>query len=267
MKNTVRSLIHSVPPLVRLHRRLRDRKWSRVPAKAEEGFSIYAPQSMLHRDHDERALFAAEAKQADVCVDVGAHVGYFTCIACAAGTPTIAIEPCAANLAVLYRNLALNKLSTVEVFPLGLGARPGIVPIYGYSDVASLLPTWSSSARTRTGIVAVSTLDILLGGRFPRQKLLIKVDVEGVEFEVFAGAEQTLKRDPKPVWIVEILYRNSMTDAINENFAETFKIFWRAGYDSFWINKALRPISPGDIAGWNTHAKPELGGDFLFRSR
>jgi FkbM family methyltransferase len=267
LNNMARSLVYSVPPLARLFRRLRDRKWTRYPAKTEEGFSIYAPQSMLRRDHDERALFAAEAKLSDVCVDVGAHVGYFTCIACAVRTPTLAIEPFADNLDVLYRNLALNNFSSVEVFPMGLGARPGVAPIYGYSDVASLLPAWSSSARTQTGVVAVSTLDILLEGRFPNQKLLIKIDVEGLEREVLAGGAQTLKRDPKPVWIVEILYRNLMTGVINKNFADTFNLFWQGSYDSFWIEGGLRPISPTDVAGWSAGVEPAPSGNFLFRGR
>ena len=259
MKNMVRRLIYAVPPLGRVYRRLRDRGWNRVPAQCEEGFSLYAPPLVLRLDRAERACFAAEARRADVCIDVGAHVGYFTCIACHAGTPTLAIEPCRDNLAVLKRNIALNEFANVEVWPVALGAKPGLAPIYGYSNIASLFSTWNVAVQTDT--VAVSTLDLLLGDRFRGQRLLIKIDVEGFEAEVLAGAGDTLRREPKPVWMLEIFRRHPMTGAVNEKFAGIFATFWRAGYESVEVKDELRPFGADDFDA------PGLGANFLFRAR
>lgn len=260
-KGTARSLIHAVPPAARLFRRWRDRRWTSVPARAEEGFLLYVPQPMLQRDREERALFAAEVRAADVCVDVGAHVGYFTCIACAAGTRTVAVEPLKDNLAVLASNIELNKFTNVDVCAVGLGARPGSAAIYGYSDIASLIPSWNTGSAARTDTIAVSTLDLLLGGRFRGQRLLIKIDVEGFERDVLAGAAETLAREPKPVWMVEIFRHFPMTGAVNDRFRDVFEVFWQAGYQSFNVGSDLRPVGPNEID------TPGVGPNFLFRAR
>jgi methyltransferase FkbM-like protein len=43
---------------------------------------------------------------------------------------------------------------------------------------------------------------------------LLKIDVEGLEFEVLKGSSQVLKRSPKPIWMVEILPESPMTGKI-----------------------------------------------------
>jgi FkbM family methyltransferase len=223
MLAALRLLIHRRLPLLgRAYHRFRERAWQKVPA-AVGNFRIFVPPAMLDRAPTERATFIREAKFADVCVDVGANVGLYTCLAASLSKPTIAIEPLPENLAVLYRNLALNSFKHVEVLPVGLSDQAGISEICGYGDMASFVPGWSAGSASRHQLVPTSTLDILLAGRFQGKRLFIKVDVEGFEEVLLAGAVATLARTPKPVWLVEILPTSGL---------RSFETFCRFGYKS-----------------------------------
>jgi len=162
------------------------------PGQSEEGFLLYAPQSMLQRDATTRALFAAEVRSADVCVDVGAHVGYFTCIACAAGTATVAVEPLKDQSGSSLPQHRIEQVHQCGSVPGWSRRQTRLAPIYGYSDIASLILAWNAGSPTRTDTISVSTLDLLLGNRFRGQKLLIKIDVEGFELDVLAGAAENV---------------------------------------------------------------------------
>jgi hypothetical protein len=46
--------------------------------------------------------------------------------------------------------------------------------------------------------------------------MLTKIDVEGLEFEVLKGLSQVLKRSPKPIWMVEVKPKSSLTGKMDE---------------------------------------------------
>jgi FkbM family methyltransferase len=201
---------------------------------------------------------------ADICIDVGANVGLYTCLARARGKPTIAIEPLPSNLNFLYRNLMLNEFRDVEVFPLGIGAKPEIKNIRGFSDIASFVQDWSRSARIRSEPVPVSTLDILIGARFAGQRLFIKMDIEGYEFEALHGALHTLQRMPRPIWMVEIMLENPMAKTVNSNFHRTFDLFWRSGYKSSVALPGLAAVTEDSIDRWTTGKTRQPAYNFVF---
>jgi hypothetical protein len=83
--------------------------------------------------------FCRHLDRAAVCVDIGANVGLYTCIAANRGKQVVAVEPMARNLEVLYRNIDGNGFHDVEVFPLGLSCESGVKRIYGSGVCASLV--------------------------------------------------------------------------------------------------------------------------------
>ncbi len=178
----------------------------------------------------------------------------------------MAIEPLAQNLFFLYGNLKINNFTDVEVFPVGLASKPGLEVIYGFSDIASFIPGWSRAADSKSEQVAVSTLDILMGDRFAGQRLLIKIDVEGFEFEVLKGASRILKSSPKPTWIVEILLRNPLNGVINPHFGDVFRVFWQCGYNAYQIEDSLRSVNEETVAQWmRDKTLGRSSHNFLFR--
>ena len=75
----------------------------------------------------------------------------------------IAIEPSPQNLNLLYANLNANGWHDVEVYPLGMAAKPGIVTFYGGGTGASLVENWANSLGVLQQTIPTSTLDLILG--------------------------------------------------------------------------------------------------------
>jgi FkbM family methyltransferase len=136
-------------------------------------------------------------------LDVGAYSGIYSLIACADGPgEAIAFEP----------NPAIRPLLECNVRANGWGSRITVIP-KGASDVSGTarmtIPGDTTAARVDdagTGPeIELTTIDEVLGGR---RADIIKVDVEGLEARVMAGASETLARY-KPALIVESLDEQS----------------------------------------------------------
>jgi FkbM family methyltransferase len=201
-----------------------------------------------------------------VVIDIGANVGMYTCLAANRRKPVIAFEPSARNLNYLYRNIWDNSFRRVEVFPMGLGRRPGLGRIYGYADMASFVPGWAQAREAHSSLVPLTSLDNVVAARLHGHKLLIKIDVEGFEPEVLAGAEKTLCMNPKPTWLIEILlHSESIPGGVNSNFASTFDVFWRHGYLCRRLDAARTRVEPDDVSRWVRDGSVESGTrDFCF---
>jgi FkbM family methyltransferase len=200
----------------------------------------------------ETAVIKQLLQHADVFVDIGANLGYYTCLALQTGRRVVAFEPQQHNLVCLYRNIQLNSWEDrAEVFPLALSNHSGLLTLYGASGPsASLLRNWAGYSSRRTQTVPVARLDDVLAGRYPGSRLLIKIDVEGAEYGVIQGAEATLRRDPKPIWLVEICFHEFHPDGTNPDFQTTFDAFLDCGYVAYAIHDVPRVVSSADVRRW-----------------
>ncbi len=133
-------------------------------------------------------------------IDVGANIGYFSCLLSKLAGPggkVLAIEPEPQNLRLLQQNIKINNLTNVEVHPCALGA----------TDGSALLGLYKPSNRGRHSIVdpddarstvrvPVRTLDDIArtSGKDIKSWSLVKIDVEGYESFVIDGASETLPR-------------------------------------------------------------------------
>lgn len=136
--------------------------------------------------------FALHALRADeLFVDVGANVGTYTVLAAGAcGAHVLAIEPEPATCAALRDNLRLNALEArVRVVSAALGASPGRVRLSTQLGPMNHVLDGTTAARDHGCDVPMTTLDVLLGAQAAH---LLKIDVEGYEAAVLAGAEHTL---------------------------------------------------------------------------
>jgi FkbM family methyltransferase len=129
----------------------------------------------------------------DLFFDVGANIGTYCVLASAVcHARTLAIEPNPATQAALERNVELNELTDrVRIARLAAGARAGSAPITTGLDSLNHVAEADETSPTIT--VPVETLDNLAGADVP---ILMKIDVEGFEAEVLAGAERVLA-DPR----------------------------------------------------------------------
>jgi FkbM family methyltransferase len=164
--------------------------WASVPA--------YFPQ---HEPGSVRWL-AKRLSPGSVAIDVGAHIGYFTVLmARLVGRQgrVYAVEPAQDNLSFLHRNVKQNRLDNVTVVPCAAGRDSTVRALRlgtnsdGYGFYTPLKET------IRTVPTAQVRLDELVQGPVD----LIKIDVEGAEFEVLEGTANLLRHNPNLSLIVE----------------------------------------------------------------
>jgi hypothetical protein len=114
--------------------------------------------------------------------------------------------------------------------------------------------------------VPVATLDAVVAKRFEGKKLLIKMDVEGFELDVLAGATETLRLKPKPTWMVEILLRDGVIPGgTNTRFQEAFETFWKHGYECRKLDKGHMQVETADVKRWISCGTSDCK-NFLFSS-
>jgi len=201
---------------------------------------------------EETALISRLLNQVDVFIDVGANLGYYTCLASQRGKQVVAFEPQEQNLRCLMRNLVANGYQEqVEVFPLALSGKPGLLTLYGASGPsASLIKGWAGYSSSYNQLIPVSTLDNVLGARFLDKQFFIKIDVEGAEYQVLEGAHAILSRAKKPVWLVEICLREFHPSGVNPDYKRIFDLFWENGYQAYTATAHPRLIAQKHILAW-----------------
>jgi FkbM family methyltransferase len=128
----------------------------------------------------------------DEFVDVGANVGSYTVLASAAiGAHSNSFEPDPRIFRDLCRNLQINDIAErVTAHNAGVSSKPGTLSFLKSGPGTRVARHDDNSNETFTS--PVTTLDECLLGTHP---VLMKIDVEGFEAEVLAGASNTL-RDP-----------------------------------------------------------------------
>jgi FkbM family methyltransferase len=153
-------------------------------------------------------------RSGDVLYDIGANVGDYALIAAkvAPGSRVVAFEPGAANFATLCENIVLNDVAeSVIPLPVVLGeaSRMGTL---GYSRLEAgsakhALDDHESSAYVQP--VLVSALDDLVAHYGLPAPTLVKLDVDGAEAAVLAGARAILERPELRSVIVEVETANT----------------------------------------------------------
>jgi FkbM family methyltransferase len=123
----------------------------------------------------------------DVFIDAGACIGEYCVWLAKKGKRCIAIEP--VNFEAVRKNVALNILENrVKVFACGLGNKKDRV----YFNIPSGLPSSSyiDKSSGKEPNVDIETLDALVPqfGIAPSDRVLMKMDVEGMEPELIEGA-------------------------------------------------------------------------------
>lgn len=247
LASLAKPIVERFPRAAALYRRMRDQLDEGDPMTTPWGFLLAGNKAMVEGAYEpmETELVRKILQENDVLVNVGANIGYYCCHALSMGKTVIAFEPMSRNLRYLCRNIKANGWPDVEIFPLALSNRAGVLEIYGGNTGASTVKGWSGTPETYVTLVPSSTLDLVLGDRLRGKRVFILVDVEGAEQWMLEGATTLLAaRDPKPVWMIEITARELQPrgTAINPTFKSTFELFFRHGYDAFNANRQMTPM-------------------------
>lgn len=132
-------------------------------------------------------------------IDVGANVGIHTSIAARSVAPdgtVYSFEPVPENYDILVQNLARNHLTNVVVEKFAIGNEVGHSTIYlaDHSIGTHSLLRSNDSNSVKSLSVPVTTLDSYFADQMPDVVNLLKIDVEGYEPNVLAGAIELIGR-------------------------------------------------------------------------
>ena len=130
-------------------------------------------------------------------IDVGANLGWHALHAAKHRNveTVVAFEPDAFNAWLLERNAAANGLANVILDSRCVGAEPGVARLYRYKGSNRGRHSLTSNHGFGSSLASMTSLDGALGdlGLGGRPVALIKIDVEGYEPAVIAGARRTLE--------------------------------------------------------------------------
>lgn len=179
-------------------------------------------------------------------VDVGANLGYMTGVMAQSVGPSGAVwafEPVAETFALLEMSRSLNGFRQVRLVRTALGAAEGTTAItydVRHSGIATMHPEQVSGDVQQ---VEVRTLDGLVAAGEVRPPDLIKVDIEGHEYEALRGARETIGRT-QPAIVFE--YNVRAATAAGWTLADAAELLATVGGYRFFLieGDAERPLDP-----------------------
>jgi FkbM family methyltransferase len=146
------------------------------------------------REDDVNRLILKSLGEGDVFIDVGANIGYYSILAArivGKQGQVIALEPVPNTVKVLNLNIKLNNLKNIKIIPEAAWSNSARLKLYvpeGCYGWASPIKRPGSKSLT---VHAVPLDDV--SEKIPAIKLL-KIDVEGSEYHVIMGAQETLNK-------------------------------------------------------------------------
>ncbi|MFA5750034.1 MAG: FkbM family methyltransferase [Candidatus Shapirobacteria bacterium] len=167
----------------------------------------------------ETELILRQVKSGDIIVDVGANIGYYTILLAdkvGKSGKVYAFEPDSTNFEILEKNIKANNLENVVVIKTAVGSKNETKTLYKsvenlgdhklfndqflISNVETIQnppvgkPT---SSLKKGGSLKTETVKIIkLDDYLKNIKIdLMKIDTQGWEPEVFAGAKKTIEKD------------------------------------------------------------------------
>ncbi len=208
--------------------------------------------SILLRSGDfERAelgIVCDNLHEGSVFFDVGANVGLYT-IWVAKKFQHVqihAFEPVPETCKELGINLKRNNIDQrkVTVNPIAVGSVNKLVQMTTEYHSSNYVTTEQSREKKVT--VTCITLDAYVSANRITRVDLIKIDVEGKEFQVLSGARDTLRRF-RPILQIELFEEPSaFADRVVDKWTDSLRLLEDMGYSYYVMDDQHRPVPMHD---------------------
>ena len=176
--------------------------------------------------------FISECCPEMVLFDIGAHFGIFSLAALRYGgnaARVVAVEPSPAVQAIFARQIELLGLSNrVRLFKgccAGVDGTSEFVST-AFSSSRQFVPAAGQIQADRTSVTAI-TVDSLVN-KYALTPTHITIDVEGGEFDVLSGAQETLSKCPGPHIFLEL--HNAIVRDAGRDPSATLRLLFDHGY-------------------------------------
>lgn len=160
-------------------------------------------------------IFRKLINSGDVCLDIGANVGWFTTLFQKLVGETGAVhafEPIPQTFAMLSKNAAANKTSdNIFLNNLALGDVEKVIDLHLFPD----LPDGHASISTfehqnfETFPCPMITLNNYLKDKNIKNVNFVKIDIEGAELMMLKGADKLFEQNVPPIFEIEMALATS----------------------------------------------------------
>jgi FkbM family methyltransferase len=199
-------------------------------------------------DPPEMSVWRRRLGPGDLFVDVGANIGLYSILALDCGAEVVAVEPGAAARQQLEQNLRVNGYDA-EVLDVALSDEAGRSWISGPDPTRNALDPLGCGAGATP--VALRTLDDVLGDRCAAG---VKIDVEGAERLVVAGARRAL--EDRRIHLLQLEWNETSLLLLGEDRRPVADALRDVGYE------LVRPNAAGQL---ETTSSVEFGPDLFAR--
>ncbi|MEO6061515.1 MAG: FkbM family methyltransferase [Thermoflexales bacterium] len=200
-------------------------------------------------------IIAALAAPDRAFVDVGAQIGELGLIGAKYAAHAYLFEPNSASFARLERNLALNQAlaGKITARQIAISSESGVRTLYTPASNPGIASFHAMADDVEAEAVRTETLDSAV----PTGALIgfVKIDVEGAELDVLAGADRILSRD-RPWVHIELVEENQR--AFDRTCADVVTWMEARKYVGFVIEGTRRAPRLSPVAG-----RPSAPGEIL----
>ena len=207
---------------------------------------------MLYFDQFEpetRCFLDAYLRSGDVFLDIGANVGLYTVAAArtvGAAGEIHAFEPCSQTFSRLQENVRLNALPQVSCHRLALSDANEEAQL---SIAKDGFDAWNSLGKPYMGedggqeTVQTVTLDSFVSQhRLAGRITAMKIDVEGWENQVLAGAEKLLSAENAPALCVE--FTEQAAQLAGSSCDALYRALEKFGFQMFTVGDTPETVVP-----------------------
>jgi FkbM family methyltransferase len=180
-----------------------------------------------------RELAIAESTSRRICIDIGANVGLWSCELVEHFDQVIAFEPVEEFRKCFERNV---KKSNYIMHPCALGREESFINM-------NIVEGNTGHSHIDTNSIGQGTIPLKTLDSFNFDNIdMIKIDVEGFEEEILAGAEQTILQN-KPILAIEQQkheYKDAMIELPSVRMLEAwgYKVVGQVKKD--WVMKWIK---------------------------
>ena len=180
---------------------------------------------------EETTNYLLEKSNSGYFIDVGANIGRYSVLMAKKGWNVIAFEPVKSTFNQLKTNLTLNDLDA-ELYNMGLGEKKEEISIY-YDREKHAEASIIKDSQKESEKIYIDRLDNLIN-LFPKENVILKIDVEGFGSQVLKGAINFIRKT-RPTIIIEIWEKENESIKLLSDLG-----YKRAGETEIWTIKPLQ---------------------------